>query len=173
MYRVDGNDRVIELDALPQSSVGAPIPYVFASELFTYVAYYAQETDPNWDGSTVRVVGPDSSDERVIVVRFDSYATYFGPPNDEAFDGHPLEQRGLTPYGFFEIANSSWIRSLEKMNSVHRNHNGEEFLRRNRHFVLSFHDSTFECVARSFEWVEDTRGSVVDAINSTVIRSRN
>ena len=46
----------------------------------------------------------------------------FGPPNDEAFDGHPLARRGLRPYGAFEVTHSSWIRQLEQMNSVHPHH---------------------------------------------------
>ncbi len=31
----------------------------------------------------------------------------FGPPNDEAFSGHPLASRGLHPYGAFEMQHSS------------------------------------------------------------------
>jgi hypothetical protein len=44
----------------------------------------------------------------------------FGPSNDEAFSGHPLAARGLTPYGAFKIENSSWVRHLERMNSATR-----------------------------------------------------
>ena len=53
----------------------------------------------------------------------------FGPPNDEAFSGHPLASRGLHPYGAFKIENSSWIRHLEKMNSVHPNHHPERYFK--------------------------------------------
>jgi hypothetical protein len=85
-------------------------------------------------------------------VRFESpYASSFGPPNEEAFSGHPLAARGLYPFGAFEVLNSSWVRSLEKMNSVHRYHRKERFDAL-RHFVLTFHDSTFECVAKGYSW---------------------
>jgi hypothetical protein len=77
------------------------------------------------------------------------YASMFGPPNDEAFAGHPLAERGLHPYGAFEVQHSSWIRSLEKMNSVHPHHRAERF-DEYRHFVLVFHDTTFECVATGY-----------------------
>ena len=73
----------------------------------------------------------------------------FGAPNDEAFAGHPLASRGLHPYGAFEVRSSSWIRQLERMNSVHPFHKPERF-QRLKHFVFAFHDSTFECVAESY-----------------------
>jgi hypothetical protein len=34
---------------------------------------------------------------------------------------------------------------------LHRNHNRERFIARRRHFILAFHDSTFECVAPRYE----------------------
>lgn len=87
----------------------------------------------------------------------------FGGPNDEAFDGHPLAARGLTPYGVFEVKDSSWIRKLERMNSVHPMHNRELFLKRLRHFIFAFHDSTFECVAERFEF-DLIEGSMMDVL---------
>jgi len=151
MYTVDRRDRVTELRDLPQSSVGAPCPIILASEGELLVAYFAQESTRGWDGRSVRVVSPGSPGEPAALVRFSrAYATMFGPPNDEAFSGHPLARRGLRPYGAFEIAGSSWIRQLERMNSVHPHHRPESFAAY-RHFVLAFHDSTFECVARGYQ----------------------
>lgn len=150
MYSIDEHDQVVEIRDIPQSSVGAPCPVVVAAEHELFVAYFLQDTPPGWDGENVRVVGLDSPGEPAVVVRFfRPYASMFGPPNDEAFSGHPLSERGLHPYGSFEIQNSSWIRSLEKMNSVHPYHRKDHFSDY-RHFVLAFHDSTFECVAKSY-----------------------
>ncbi len=168
MYHVDDQDSVKELKDLPQSSVGAPIPIIVEDEHRTIVAYYVQQSDPDWDGTTVRAVGPDSDDELVAIVKFNSYATMFGPPNDEAFSGHPLAARGLHPCGFFEILDSSWIRGLERMNSVHPYHRKADFLARYRHFVLSFHDTTFECIASGFEVVGTRTGSVIGAIADSI-----
>ncbi len=69
-----------------------------------------------------------------------------GAPNEEAIAGHPLSDRGLEPFAAFEIKQSSWIRQLEKLNSVHPYHDRERFLESKRHFVFVFHDSTFECL---------------------------
>ncbi len=108
MYRVDEKDRVREITGIPQSSVGAPIPAVIAGEHSIAIVFYAQTYDPGWDGSTVRIVNTDSSNEPSVIVRFDScYAHLFGLPNDEAFSGHPLCEHGLRPYANFEIENSS------------------------------------------------------------------
>ena len=168
MYQVDRHDTVKELGDLPQSSAGAPIPLLVQDERRAIIAYYVEQRDPEWDGTTVRVVGPDSVDELVAIVEFNTSATMFGPPNDETFSGHPLAARGLRPYGFFEVLDSSWIRSLERMNSVHPYHNKTLFLNRYRHLVLSFHDKTFECVATDFKLIETRTGSVIDAIADSV-----
>jgi len=85
------------------------------------------------------------------MVRF--HAPYFhlaGPPGEEAIAGHPLAARGLHPYGVFRVDQSSLIRTLARMDSVHRCHN-PEFFKKFNHYIFTFHDSTFECVAESFE----------------------
>lgn len=87
-----------------------------------------------------------------------------GPPNDEAFVGHPLYEKGLRPHGVFEVRNSSWLRALERMNSVHPRHVADLF-HGYRHFIFAFQDSTFECIAKSYG--HDTRaGSAIDQIKS-------
>ena len=159
MYPVDGRDTVVELEGVPQSSVGAPLPIVLSDEHKVLLAYIVEDTPPDWDGSYVRVVDPSTSGEPLALVEFISYWSFmFGGPNDEAFAGHPLASRGLHPYGAFQIENSSWVRVLEKMNSVHPSHIPERFGRL-KHFVFAFHDSTFECVAEGFT-VSEHEGSL-------------
>ena len=98
-----------------------------------------------------------------MVVQFESpYAHMFGPPNDEAFSGHPLASRGVAPYRVFEVDNSSWLKSLERMNSVHPHHRSEQFAGY-KHYIFAFHDSTFECIAKSFKYFE-RRGYVRAAL---------
>jgi len=148
MYDVDGRDRVTELAGVPQSSVGTPTPLVVGDENRVVLAYYVEVTEPSRD----RV-------NDIAIVRFTlCYAHMFGPPNDEAFAGHPLASRGLRRYGASEVSDSSWIRRLEKMNSVHPCHRPDAFWQR-RHLVFAFHDSTFECVCDAFE-VSLARGPI-------------
>lgn len=163
MYGVDGADKVVELKDLPQSSVGAPCPVVLAGEHRLSVAYFLSDAPPGWVGRSIRSVGPESTAEPAAVVRFKRpYASMFGPPNDEAFSGHPLAKRGLRPYGAFEVVGSSWVRKLERMNAVHPRHRPEHFSSY-RHFILAFHDTTFECVAEGYE-VEVGRGPLTELI---------
>jgi hypothetical protein len=159
MYSIDNQDAVVERSDLPQLSIGAPCPVVLSGEHFLHLAYYLEDRQEGWDGSTVRVVGEHSEGELCALVRFTHAAAHlFGPPNDEAFAGHPLADRGLEPYAAFEVNNSSWVRTLERMNSVHPYHRPERFAKY-KHFVFAFHDSVFECVAESFE-LSVHRGSV-------------
>src|SRR5215469_1427592 len=168
MYEVDEKDRVRELLDVPQSSVGAPLPFLISDEHRLVLAYYLDEAPNGWDGSYVQIVGPTNVEEPIAVVRFAfCYAHLFGPPNDEAFQGHPLASRGLHPYGGFEVEHSSWIRRLERMNSVHPFHRPDLFWKL-RHLVLAFHDSTFECLCDGYD-VRLTRGSIESVVPEMVV----
>ncbi len=163
MYTIDDKDTVVELHDVPQSCTGAPCPAVISDEFHVLLAYIVSEPDPNWDGSYVNVVGPDSGGLPIAVVTFTHpYAHMFGPPNDEAFSGHPLADRGLRPYSASEIIDSSWVRCLERMNSVHHYHNPDQYAEL-RHLIFAFHDSTFECVAKGYT-VSVMRGSIRSAL---------
>jgi hypothetical protein len=157
-----GSESLQRID-LPQSSVGAPLPHVFADEYRLLIGYIMQTRDPGWDGTTIRVVGPDSGSEPCALVTVDRYLAFqFGPPNDEAIHGHRLYQRGLTPYSSFEVLNSSWIADFEIANRVHEHHRSEHFSDY-RHIILTFHDSTLEFIARKFS-VQIVQGSIRAAI---------
>jgi hypothetical protein len=150
MYDVDRHDRVVELTDVPPCEAGAPLPVVVADERKLQLAYLAAIPDPNWDGTHVRGVDL-STDEPAVLITFERATAWFhGPPNDEAFQGHPLAARGLHPYAAFRVDNSSWVRRLERMNSVHPYHRPEAFSGLH-HYVFAFHDSTFECIARGFD----------------------
>ena len=164
MYTVDELDEVVKLTAAPRPDIGAPLPHLVCDEGHVVLAYLASEPYAAWDGRGVTVVGPQTEGDSVVVVRFRwPYAHMFGPPNDEAFEGHPLAARGLEPYDVYEVRRSSWLRRLERMNAVHWNHHPERFLAHRRHFVFAFHDATFECIAEGFTF-EVARGSVRSVI---------
>jgi len=85
---------------------------------------------------------------RVVVTFHDCLATQFGYPNDEALAGHRLSRLGLRPYGVFEVTDSSWLERLSRENKVAFPSGSMNGL---RHFVITFHDSTFECLASGYE----------------------
>jgi hypothetical protein len=140
MYAVDERDRVQPFTEIPTPDVGAPTPVIVSDEGTVALAFYTDESS-------------------VALVRFHGFAAYlFGEPNDEAFSGHPLASRGLEPYGCFVITDSSWLRALEAQNSVHERHDPARYAKLT-HFVIAFHDSTFECVGEKPE-VSLHRGEV-------------
>src|SRR5262249_6740066 len=109
---------------------GAPMPLIFAAEHKLILVY---EVAP-------------AGDDVTILSFLRPYAHSFGPPNDEALHGHPLYRLGLKPYGHFEVISSPWARGLERMNRVHPYHDPSRFDAL-RHFVFTFHDRLFECLA--------------------------
>lgn len=171
MYQVDGEDRVQALPDVPQSDVGASLPVVVADEHTVLLAYHAAPKptlEELRELELPEIVGPHTAGA-IAVVSFDGpYATYVGPPNDEAFDGHPLAARGLEPYGAFEIERSSWIREAERRNRVHSQHRPELY-EGLRHLVFTFHDSIFEIIAKDFA-VQTMVGSTATALRTMAER---
>jgi hypothetical protein len=142
VYEIDRHDRVVELVDVPQCDPGAPMPIVVADEGRVELAYVAR---------SVRPASVEEDGVVVAVVRFERpRAHMFGPPNDEALSGHPLWGRGLRPYGAYRVERSSWIRAVVRMNAVHPRHRPERFAALT-HYVFTFHDSTFECLAHGFQ----------------------
>jgi hypothetical protein len=149
--RLKGEEYADALDLGVRMDVGAPSPRVISDTWNTFVVFYLDEPDPHWDGTYVTVVDPrDPAPASIVLVHFSgAYLTKFGGLNDEAIEGHPLYGRGLRAYGAHVVHNSKWIEEAEKANSVHDNHR-PGWHERYTHFVICFHDETFECIATGF-----------------------
>ena len=140
------------LDFPVKWDTGAPLPFLLQNEHSVFLTFYVKDTDPDWDGTYVNVIDP-ASDANVdlALVEFKScISTKFGSPNDEALEGHPLEGKGLDSYTAQIVQNSSWIKEIQTINSVHSCYNPESWSSLN-HYIFWFHDSTFECIADSFK----------------------
>lgn len=163
MLAPGNSEKVVTLDDFPQSEAGAPCPALIATEGDLVIAFH-RATPELWDRPLEERIDWQVAGESCAIVRFAHTTIHtFGPPNDEAFSGHRLAKKGLEPYGAFEVLNSEWIEQLEKMNSVHPMHTREWFMKGKRHFILTFHDSVFECVARGYT-VELASGTVKDLL---------
>ncbi len=138
MYEIDELDKVVPFSEIPLPTPGVPEPCILADENSVIIFYFLPEK---------KLIATPSA----AFIQFKGCISHmFGMPNDEALRGHPLYKRGLGFYGAYTVENSSWIRKLERMNSVHQMHRPERFLQY-RHLIITFHDSTFECVCREFE----------------------
>jgi hypothetical protein len=125
---------------------GAPMP-VLLSGLRTFVAFYLSTRDPRFGQPDPGRPDP-LTDHGVGIVEFKQVTSVkVGSPNDEVLHGHPLWGSGLEYYRAHEVRNSPWITELMNMNRVHQRFDESRWSGA-RHFVLTFHDETLECVAR-------------------------
>lgn len=145
-------EHVVPVGFPVQWDTGAPCPYLLKNDYRTFVTFFLREHDPDWDGTYVSIRNPASSEPASIaVVEFKHcLAAKMGSPNDEVHDGHPWAGKGLDSYTAQEVIHSRWLAEIEAINSVHRSYDASLW-QSLHHYVLWFHDSTFECIAESFE----------------------
>jgi hypothetical protein len=149
---------------------GAPMPQLMVNDNRALLAFLLSEQNPDWDGTFVTVKSPsDEAPEPLALVEFDScVSAKLGAPNEEVFEGHPLNGKGLEPYSAQRVVNSRWLKEIEGINSVHRMYRPESW-RDRTHFIFWFHDSTFECLARSYK-VETYRASMKEVLGRMMER---
>jgi hypothetical protein len=119
---------------LPEAAASEPV--IIQTDFATILTFSATRPMPNGK----------RGDAGYGIVEFDLCSTtQFGYPNDEARRGHPLYERGLVGYGVYEVCNSSWVKLETEQNRVAFPNTPDST---QRHFIFTFHDSTFECIAR-------------------------
>jgi hypothetical protein len=129
-------DHVVLLDSVPHPAADAAEPFIVASEGRVILAYPIAESD-------FERFGPfDSEDDPFCTVLFpDTVFHRLGPPGDVDLEIHPLASLGLSGYSVHEVMNSSLAAELSGVVSRESTQ---------RHFVITFRDATFECVASDY-----------------------
>jgi hypothetical protein len=122
----------LQLGYRPEAAVSGAV--LLQTEQFTIVTFNAMEPTPT---GTYATAGTAIVEFRLCSV------TRFGYPNDEARAGIP-QYRGVS-YGIYEVVDSSWITELVQLNRHSFPSTPDDHT--SRHFILAFHDSTFECIA--------------------------
>lgn len=141
--------RVIEWT--PQWDIGTPMPQVFSNGHKTFLIYLINESDPNWDGTYVTIIGNTSETTySLALVEFSGHSFRFGIANDEVFSGLPLWDKGLEGYAAHIIENSTWINELKNINKVHLYYNEDKW-KNKKHFAFLFHDEIFEIIATDYK----------------------
>lgn len=129
-------DLVVLLDSVPHPAADAAEPFIVASERRVILAYPIAETDFDRFGPF------DPDDDPFCTVLFaDALFHRLGPPGNVDLDIHPLAPQGLSGYSAHEVENSSLAAEIAAVGSA-----GPA----QRHFVITFQDSTFECVASDY-----------------------
>jgi hypothetical protein len=129
-------DHVVLLESVPHPAADAAEPFIVASDRRVILAYPIAESD-------FERFGPfDSDDDPFCTVLFpDAVFHRLGPPGDLDLEIHPLASQGLNGYSVHEVMNSSLAAEISAVAS----HGPAP-----RHFVITFQDSTFECVASDY-----------------------
>ncbi len=143
-------EQVVEVSELPAPAPGDSALLLLADDDHLAISYRIRERDV---GEAAKVGAdadsPLADGPRVIVAFTGVLLHRCGYPNDEAIEGHQLGGRGLECYSAMEVLHSAWPRELERQNRIHPHAQEGEFGHL-RHFVITFHDSTFECLAAGF-----------------------
>lgn len=147
---------------------GEPMPHLLVSDHRTLLSFLLNEPDPAWDGTYIKSIGMEQPEPLALVEFERCVSAKLGAPNDEVFHGHPLSGKGCEPYSAQQVVNSRWIKEIEAINSVHSQYRAEHW-RDLHHFIFWFHDTTFECIARSYK-VETHRISIRSLLELMVER---
>ena len=147
------DERVVELEAgcRPEAAVSGGL--LVQSEDSAFFLFNAMSNGANQDGVHVPL--------GTAVMEFEGICTtLFGSPNDEGRPEHPLYRKGLGELGYAvcEVLNSQWARrEAERGEATARRIWGSGYERAYRghdwtlrHFLVTCHESTFECLAKRF-----------------------
>lgn len=142
-----------------------PEPVVMSNDTELFVAFFAYRLiDGNLD---------QTADEEIIVIKFHrSIKHTFGSPSNETIHAHPCYKLGLTPNAFYEVKNSYMLKEAETIQKSHPRFDQNDF-NKFRHFILTFHDKTFECVAEDFQLLDktETQFQLIAAIADNAART--
>jgi len=125
----------VEIGCVPEAAVSRPM--FIQTERSAYLLFNAMNEVSNTRRDRAGTA---------VVELLDCLITRLGHPNDEGRCKYPFFQ-DLT-YGVYEVINSSWVQQLMELRKArYPNPNPDWWGREGRHFVFTFHDSTFECIS--------------------------
>ncbi len=142
--------RVVELDVGCHPEGGVSGAVLLQTEGFAVLLFNAMSNAKNASGRCEPLGTAVAEFKRLRLTRF-------GGPNDEGLPEHPLYPHGLSTLGYCicEVEHSVWANEVGARNEASarriaggrfdRAYSGARFVP--RHFLFSFHDSTFECLA--------------------------
>ena len=142
--------KLLEIEGV-KMECGAPLPLVFADEhrvQLIFLKLVESDVIPENDLKTVDI----------YVLTFNRCLKHcFGFPSDEALYGHPYHSLGMESYAFYELENSDWLAELEKIEKkAFPDYDVTKHWTIYKHYIITFHDSMFECIAKDYSIEERT-----------------
>ena len=142
---------LVEIKGLFEMDFGSPSPTILSNDSELFIAFYVDRQNL----STIPQERNTIYDTGVFALKFKVYLKYtFGLPGEETIQGHPYSKLGMKSYSFYELKNSDLIKSLQDIEKVHPQYNPTKW-EMYRHYILTFHDNMFECIAQDFEIREE------------------
>ncbi|WP_163178130.1 hypothetical protein [Bacteroides sp. 51] len=151
--------KLLEIEKEIRIDTGAPMPTIISTDNELYLSFYVDKT---FDDLHQRDIGSDTGIVSMVFNRCLKYT--FGVPDNETIDGHPYRKLGLESYAFYELKGSNIIKELQDMSKVHPYYNPKKW-ENYKHYIITFHDNMFECVAEGFK-IEKTETSMHNQIIS-------
>ena len=142
---------LVEIKGLFEMDCGSPSPMIISNDSDLFIAFYADKQSAIIEPQERNTV----YDTGIFALKFKSYLKYtFGLPSNETIQGHPYFKFGLRSFAFYELKSSDLIRQLENIEKVHPYYTSDKW-KEYKHYILTFHDNMFECVAKEFEIREE------------------
>ena len=136
MGEPDSAEYVERIDLGIVWSAGAPMPIMLADGGHTFLLVYLRDDDP--------VTG----EERVGTIAFHGCVIEaFGYPGEDTLHSHRLFGKGLRYFDAFVVRNSVWLKEHKRIDSVHPTSHQPAWWDALNHYVLTFKDNNFECLA--------------------------
>jgi len=138
---------LVEINDLFNMDCGAPFPIVLGSDNDLMVVFFKDEEIDAEQSQESK----DQEDSQVIAVCFRDYVKYsFGSPNNELLGVHPYSLMGIGANSFYEMKDSPLVEEQRNLAKKHPYYDNERW-NGYRHFIITFHEKMFECVAMGFE----------------------
>ncbi len=133
------NMKLVQIKDQFNMDTGAPDPMFFSAGNKTFVVFFGTLTQDH-----------ETRDLNTVMIEFTGcIKSSFGLPNNEILHGHPYYSLGLRSYGFYEIENSDLLMQIIEMQSLHAEFDLGKW-KFYKHYIITFHDELFECIAREF-----------------------
>ncbi len=143
--------KLTEIKGLFEIDYGSPSPTIISNDNELFIAFYADKERTS-SGPQERNTIYDTG---IFALKFKDYLKYtFGLPGNETIQGHPYSKLGMKSFSFYELNNSDLIKALQEIEKVHPYYNPEKW-KTYKHYILTFHDNMFECIAQDFEIREE------------------
>lgn len=140
--------------------IGAPMPHRLANGHRTFLLFYLPDS-----------YSEGSRTESIALAQFHQcVSSKLGDPNEDVLRFHLLYGKGLEPYTAQIVRNSKWVNELEAINKMHPQYD-QDFWRTLKHYILWFHDETFECVAKSYEVEVFQKYEPTESMNEMLIEA--